>query len=116
MRYNGNNKETKKAILKENQSYLMERLDKTSKLELVEIIERDNDRERQRYRNDEHYGNAVIVIKLDGIEVQRLEIKENDYFISIKNTFELFNNLKHMYIDLGTVDASLTFIDAYDSD
>lgn len=116
MKYNGNNKETKKAILSESMPYLMERLDKTSKLELVEIIERDNDRDRQRYRNDEHYGSAIIVITLEGEQVQRLEIKENDYFISIDNIFKLFNNLKHMYVDLGTVNASLTFIETYDSD
>jgi hypothetical protein len=113
MRYNGNSKEIKKAILSESMPYLMERLDRMSKLELAEIIERDNERDDQRRRYEDFYGSAIIVIELDGIEVQRLEIKENDYSTNIKDVFELYDNLKRMFIDLGVVNASLTFKESY---
>ena len=116
MRYNGNNKETKEAILKENQPYIYEKLKGYTKLDLLNIIDNRTERIDERHRNDEFYGSAVIVITLDGEQVQRLEIKENDYFISIDNIFKLFNDLKHMYVDLGTVNASLTFTETYDSD
>jgi len=116
MKYNGNNKETKKAILKDNQAYLYKNLKGYTKLDLLGIIDNRTERIDERYRNDEFYGNAIIVITLDGIEVQHLEIKENDYHISISNIFELFNSLKHMYVDLGTVNASLTFTETYNSD
>jgi len=116
MKYKGNNKETKEAILKDNQAYLYKNLKQYTKLDLLGIIENRTERIDERHCNDEHYGSAVIVITLDGEQVQRLEIKENDYHISISNIFKLFNSLKHMYVDLGTVNASLTFIETYDSD
>ena len=115
MRYNGNNKETKNAILKESQAYLYENLKQYTKLDLLGIIENRTERIDERYRNDEFYGSAIIVINLDGEQVQRLEIKENDYFISIDSIFKLFNDLKHMYVDLGTVNASLTFTETYEA-
>ena len=43
MKYNGNNKETKDAILKENQRYLYENLGRYTKLDLLGIIDSKSD-------------------------------------------------------------------------
>ena len=45
MRYNGNNKEIKDAILKENQPYLYSELNRLTKLELLDVIQSRDERQ-----------------------------------------------------------------------
>jgi hypothetical protein len=65
MRYNGNNKEIKEAILKENQPYTYENLGRYTKLDLLGIIDQRSDALNTVRMKDIFTGEALINVYVD---------------------------------------------------
>ena len=113
MRYNGNNKETKEAILKENQRYLYENLGKYTKLDLLGIIDQRSNALNTERMKGIYTGEALIKVYVDdelyhevAFDLECTEINTNDVF-AIADKYE------NLYIDYHDVKTDVIFTQSY---
>ena len=102
MRYNGNNKEIKDAILKENQPYLYGELNRLTKLELLDIIQSRDERTADERDENMFHGIATITVILNDIKKIILDSEKNYSLVHLFNSnFSLdSDNLENLPIGL----------------
>ena len=113
MKYNGNNKETKEAILKENQQYLYENLSKYTKLDLLGIIDSKSDALNTERMAGEFNGKAVIKIYVDNELYHEVAFELECGEININDVFAIADKYENIYIDYHNVKTDVIFTRNY---
>jgi len=113
MRYNGNNKEIKEAILKENQPYLYSELNRLTKLELLNIIQSRDERTADERDENMFHGIATITVILNDVKKHELKYDDESGQIDVKKVFALADKLEDLYIDYYHIKTEIKFISNY---
>ena len=113
VRYNGNNKEIKEAILKENQPYLYSELNRLTKLELLNIIQSRDERAADERDGNMFHGIATITVILNDIKKHELKYDDESGQIDVKKVFALADKLEDLYIDYYHINTEIKFISNY---
>lgn len=113
MKYNGNNKETKAAILKENQPYIYENLGRYTKLDLLGIIDSKSDALNTEKMKGIYTGKAVINVYVDNEHAHEVFFEPNSLEININDVFAIADKYENLYIDYHDVKTEVIFTQSY---
>ena len=113
MRYNGNNKETKEAILKENQPYIYENLGRYTKLDLLGIIDHRCDALNTERMASIYTGEALINVYVDNELRHEVRLKPDSLEININDVFAIADKYENLYIDYHDVKTDVIFTQSY---
>jgi len=116
MKYNGNNKETKEAILKDKMPYLYGELKRLTKLDLLEIISLRDDTNNKNRLELLYYGKSTIQIYVDDVLTHEINFgciqgSEEYYYNEV---FEVASKIENIYIELHKVRTKIIFDKLYD--
>ena len=113
MKYNGNNKETKAAILKENQPYIYENLGRYTKLDLLGIIDSKSDALNTEKMKGIYRGKAVINVYVDNEHAHEVFFEPNSLEINVNDVFAIADKYENLYIDYHDVKTEVIFTQSY---
>tara|TARA_R110002167_G_scaffold354204_1_gene567762 strand:+ start:273 stop:623 length:351 start_codon:yes stop_codon:yes gene_type:complete len=113
MKYNGNNKETKEAILKENQPYIYENLSRYTKLDLLGIIDHRSDALDTERMSNIFSGKAVINVYVDNEHAHEVFFEPECTEINVNDVFAIADKYENMYIDYHDVKTDVIFTRSY---
>ena len=113
MRYNGNNKETKEAILRENQPYIYENLGRYTKLDLLGIIDHRCEALDTQRMASIYTGKALINVYVDNELRHEVRLKPDSLEININDVFAIADKYENLYIDYHDVKTDVIFTQSY---
>ena len=109
MKYNGNNKETKDAILKENQPYIYDNLSRYTKLDLLGIIDHRCDALNTERMKGIFTGEALINVYVDDELYHEVRLKPDSLEINVNDVFAIADKYENLYIDYHNVKTDIIF-------